>query len=73
MHKVLQPLVDIDLTRLGFMTSAEGSVAGVPQCRITRCGYTGEDGVEVSTRQDSILQIKTPSVLLELMNKLLAS
>lgn len=48
MQRVVQPLVDIDLTHLYFMTSIKCSLAGVPGCRITRCGYTGEDGIEVS-------------------------
>lgn len=44
----LQPLVDVDLAQLYFMGSTLATVAGVPRCRVTRCGYTGEDGVEIS-------------------------
>lgn len=52
MQKVLQPLVSVDLTTLPFMMTTEATLAGVSRCRITRCGYTGEDGVEVSMPVD---------------------
>lgn len=48
----LQGLTDLPLKDLWFMTSRVASVAGVNDCRITRCGYTGEDGVEVSIAAD---------------------
>ena len=47
MSKALQPLVDVDLSTLPFMTSSVATILGVKDCRVTRCGYTGEDGVEV--------------------------
>ena len=44
---VLQQGVNGDLDQLKFMTSTELDVFGVPNCRVSRCGYTGEDGFEV--------------------------
>lgn len=44
---VLQSLVKIDLQSLKFMNSVKTEVAD-SQVRISRCGYTGEDGFELS-------------------------
>src|SRR5213079_1609698 len=35
------------LDRLAFMSAAEATIAGAP-CVVTRSGYTGEDGFELS-------------------------
>ena len=48
MMSVLQPGVDVDMAALPFMTTIATSVFGVNGCQVTRCGYTGEDGVEVN-------------------------
>ncbi|XP_032065377.1 aminomethyltransferase, mitochondrial isoform X2 [Thamnophis elegans] len=48
MARVLQPGVADDLAKLPFMSSGMMAVFGVEGCRVTRCGYTGEDGVEIS-------------------------
>ena len=47
MVAALQPGVKFQLSDLPFMTSVSATVFGVKGCRVTRCGYTGEDGVEV--------------------------
>lgn len=49
MVKALQPGVEFNLAELPFMYTKVCSVFGVADCRVTRCGYTGEDGVEVSS------------------------
>lgn len=47
-HEVLQPLVQFDLSKFPFMHNRQGSIAGIAKCTIVRCGYTGEDGFELS-------------------------
>ncbi|XP_042195706.1 aminomethyltransferase, mitochondrial [Callorhinchus milii] len=46
--RVLQEGMSDDLSKLTFMSNAVMTVFGVPGCRVSRCGYTGEDGVEIS-------------------------
>ncbi|NXT73613.1 GCST protein, partial [Zapornia atra] len=48
MAQVLQAGLSDDLAKLSFMNSITTTVFGVLGCRVTRCGYTGEDGVEIS-------------------------
>ena len=47
MKDILQTGVDFDLNKFPFMNTIETNVFGI-KCRVTRCGYTGEDGVEIS-------------------------
>lgn len=48
MQKALQTFVDFDLNSLYFMRTRIATISGIEGCRVTRCGYTGEDGVELS-------------------------
>ncbi|XP_039189985.1 aminomethyltransferase, mitochondrial [Crotalus tigris] len=55
--RVLQPGVADDLAKLPFMSSAMMAVFGVQGCRVTRCGYTGEDGVEISVPPNQAVEL----------------
>lgn len=44
----LQPLVeDLDLSEVGYYKFRFATVAGIPDVRVSRTGYTGEDGFEI--------------------------
>lgn len=47
--KVLQSGVQTDLSKMLFMHGDVMDVFGIKDVRVTRCGYTGEDGFEVKT------------------------
>jgi aminomethyltransferase len=58
--KVLQTLVGIDLKAIKFMTTIETEIRYVGVCIVTRCGYTGEDGFEISvepTKAKKLMEI----------------
>ena len=40
--------VEADLTEFDFMSARTMTVAGVEDCFVTRSGYTGEDGFEIT-------------------------
>ena len=45
--KALQDGVKENVNDLYFMNGVTTEVFGIPDVRVTRCGYTGEDGFEV--------------------------
>ena len=59
MRSVLEHNVDGDLSSLYFMKSTKMKVFGVSDCIVSRCGYTGEDGVEVCLQFSSMLRTCT--------------
>jgi len=56
---VLAPLLpsSITLSRMGFMTGIDCTIAGIEGCRVTRCGYTGEDGFELSVPGEKAVEL----------------
>ncbi len=55
-EKILQPVSDVDLSKMKFHTAYDGKLTGVPTL-ITRGGYTGEDGFELFFPADKATQI----------------
>jgi len=56
--KILQKYTNVNLAAQPFMSQRHGKVGGV-DCFITRCGYTGEDGFEISIPRDQCMHIGT--------------
>ncbi|KAJ6642152.1 Aminomethyltransferase, mitochondrial [Pseudolycoriella hygida] len=50
--KAVQGLTKRPLDKFYFMQTMTADIAGVSDCRVTRCGYTGEDGCEISISAD---------------------
>ena len=48
---------DFDLVKMPFMTGTDTTLDGIPGCRITRCGYTGEDGFEIAMPAEDAVSI----------------
>lgn len=57
MAQVLQAGLTDNLSKLTFMKGVTTSVFGIPGCRVTRCGYTGEDGVEISVPGERAVEL----------------
>lgn len=60
--KIVQSVIgdSVQMHTLPFMGSVVTSVAGIKDCRITRCGYTGEDGVEISIPDKDTATVVSP-------------
>lgn len=46
-----------DLVNMAFMTGIDTTLMGIEGCRITRCGYTGEDGFEIAMPEEHAVAI----------------
>ena len=53
---VLNNLVDVDLTALGYFSATHGNICGL-RCIISRTGYTGELGYEIFIPAQNLTQV----------------
>eukprot|EP00981_Chlorochromonas_danica_P010425 scaffold3227_cov188-Ochromonas_danica.AAC.11 len=56
-HVVQKLAPALNVNAMNFMTGTVATVAGIPNCRVTRCGYTGEDGFEISVTPDRAVEL----------------
>ncbi|KAJ2996189.1 hypothetical protein HDV02_006717 [Globomyces sp. JEL0801] len=54
--KVVEQLTGADLSKFAFMTSQQMDIKGI-SCYVSRCGYTGEDGFEISVRHEDVVNL----------------
>lgn len=55
---ILQKLTDYDLSQIAFYRfDQEISIAGIPNCLVSRTGYTGEDGFEIYLAADRTAEL----------------
>ena len=47
---VFSSLFPVAGLQINFLVGFDTTLAGIEGCRLTRCGYTGEDGFELSVR-----------------------
>jgi len=47
----------VDLVKMPFMTGQDTTLDGIEGCRVTRCGYTGEDGFEIAMPAEHAVSI----------------
>lgn len=57
LQTLLPPGEGYDLNMVPFMRSFTAPVAGVEDCWVTRCGYTGEDGFEISMPKENAVEL----------------
>lgn len=55
--RILQTLVDADLSKIKFMNVVDTLVKNIGLCQVARCGYTGEDGFEISVASNLALTL----------------
>jgi aminomethyltransferase len=51
--KVIEKFTNLDLSKFAFMSAQKMNIASIP-VYISRCGYTGEDGFEISVAYDKV-------------------
>ncbi|KAJ3311852.1 hypothetical protein HDV04_003592 [Boothiomyces sp. JEL0838] len=54
--KVVEGLAKTNLDKFAFMTAKKLDLAGIP-CYVSRCGYTGEDGFEISVPHEKVVEL----------------
>lgn len=55
--EILHKQLNFDSKDLMFMNTTDVNLKGVGCCQITRCGYTGEDGFEISVTAESAIAL----------------